>query len=133
MKINNVSFGKTVKMNCTDREAALAIYLINGKLKPRNEKESELAKDLKEIFNDTKKYDKKTKADVFYIDEKIYILSGKEAKKADRLRSKFFDTEDSFYSTKLQELVEKTCEPFAIGMEVDENKNRTLQKVNIIG
>ena len=35
-------------------------------------------------------------------------LSGKEAKKADRLRSKFFDTEDSFYSTKLQELVEKT-------------------------
>ncbi|MBQ8887762.1 MAG: hypothetical protein IJY61_08690 [Candidatus Gastranaerophilales bacterium] len=120
-------------MNCTDREAALAVYLINGELRPRNEKENTLAKNLKEIFNDTKKYDKKTEADVFYIDEKIYIPSGKEAKKADRLRSKFFDTKNSFYSIKLQELVERTCEPFAIGMEVDENNNRTLQKVNIIG
>lgn len=133
MKINNISFGKTVKMNCSDREAALAVYLINGELRPRNEKESKLTKDLKDIFNDIKKSDKGTKADVFYVDEKTYILSGQECKKATRLRDKFFDTKDNFYSIKLQELVEKTSEPYAIGMEVDENQNRSIQKVNIVG
>ena len=133
MKINNISFGKTVKMNCSDREAALAVYLINGELRPRNEKESKLTKDLKDIFNDIKKSDKGTKADVFYVDEKTYILSGQECKKATRLRDKFFDTKDNFYSVKLQELVEKTSEPYAIGMEVDENQNRSIQKVNIVG
>ena len=133
MKINNISFGKTVKMNCSDREAALAVYLINGELRPRNEKESKLTKDLKDIFNDIKKSDKGTKSDVFYVDEKTYILSGQECKKATRLRDKFFDTKDNFYSVKLQELVEKTSEPYAIGMEVDENQNRSIQKVNIVG
>ena len=133
MNVNSISFGKTVKMNCSDREAALAVYLINGELRPRNEKESKLAKDLKDIFNDIKKSDKGTKADVFYVDEKTYILSGQECKKATRLRNKFFDTKDNFYSLKLQELVEKTSEPYAIGMEVDENQNRSIQKVNIVG
>ena len=132
MKINNVSFGKIVKMNCTDREATLVAMLANGDLKPRNQSEKKLAKGCKEIFNDINQFDKTTKADVFYVGADTYVISGEEAKKADRYRSKLFETKDSFYFNKLEEFVEERCEPFSLIVKKDKHQNRRLEKVNIL-
>ena len=133
MNISKVSFGKTVKMNCTQREANLVAMLSNGTLKPRNQGEKKLAKSCKEIFNDIKPLDVKTQADVFYVGADTYVLSGEDAKKASRLREKWLDTRDDFYYFKMEEYVEKTQETFAIILKKDKHQNRKLEKVNIIG
>ena len=133
MNANKISFGKVVKMNCTDREANLVAMLINGSLKPRNQGEKKLAISCKEIFNDIQPFDAKTKADVFYVGADTYVVSGEDAKKADRLRSKWLDTRDDFYYFKLDEYIEKTQESFAIILKKDKHQNRHLEKINIVG
>lgn len=134
MQVANVSFGKVVKMNCTQREANLVAMLSNGTLKPRNQSEKKLARSCKEVFNDIQASDIKTYADVFYVnDVDTYVISGEDAKKADRLRRKFIDTMDVFYQQQLESLVEKTEEPFAIILKKDKHQNRKLEKINIVG
>lgn len=133
MNVSPVSFGKVVKMNCTDREANLVAILVNGDLKPRNQGEKKLARSCKEIFNDVQPLDAKTKADVFYVGADTYVVSGEDAKKAGRLREKWLETRDDFYCFKLDEYIEKNQETFAINLKKDKHQNRHLEKVNIIG
>ena len=132
MNINPISFGKTVRVVCSDRQAALIEMYANREIKPRTEQEANLALDVRMIFNDVSRFDKNKKAEVFYIKDDIYIISGKEAPKARRLNSKFYQTENPFYISRLNEFVKKTQEPYSIvvsGYNVD---NFSIQKIDTI-
>lgn len=141
MKINPVSFGKTVKV-LASRETALQIaQAANGKLSlsPEN------IKNVKEIFNDTEK----GRAIAFSLGDAFgnYIFSGKESKEYENMYFKYHlikkrtESEKSkdnnkklkeiqdVYFRKILYLIKKTQEPFSL---IHNKLNDKIEKTYIV-
>lgn len=110
MYINNVSsninFGKTVRVNMTEKDAYTLAFLINFNKVPIEDRI--MQQDAKEVFSDT--YNGKAVVCSPDNGETFYILSGEESNKFQNLNRNI----DNHKKSKIKELIESTKEKYIL-------------------